>query len=137
LAVAGNRLAAGLRAYRAAQLARIARQRDGISALIERARRATGASLDRHDAALERAGQLLAALSYQGVLRRGFALVRDARAQPLRSALAVTVGAKLDIEFADGRVGATADRSDAAPAPPPRPRRRRSIVGEGQGSLFD
>jgi exodeoxyribonuclease VII large subunit len=136
LAVAGNRLATGLRAYRAAQMARIARHRDTVVALAERARRATAAGLDRRDAALERAGQLLAALSYQGVLRRGFALVRDARAQPLRSALAVSVGTKLDIEFADGRVGATADRTSAAPAPPPRPRRRRSSGGEGQGSLF-
>src|SRR5262245_57511343 len=137
LEVAGNRLATGLRAYRAAQLARIARQRDTVAALAERASRATGAALDRRDAALERAAQLLAALSYQSVLKRGFALVRDARAQPVRSALAVGVGTKLDIEFADGRVGATADRTSAAPVPLPRPRRRRSHGGEGQGSLFE
>jgi exodeoxyribonuclease VII large subunit len=136
LQVAGNRLATGLRAYRTAQMARIARQRDTVAALGERARRAAAAGLDRRDAALERAGQLLAALSYQGVLKRGFALVRDARSQPLRSALAVSVGTKLDIEFADGRVGATADRTSATPIPPPRPRRRRGGSTEGQGSLF-
>jgi exodeoxyribonuclease VII large subunit len=136
LEVAGNRLATGLRAYRTAQTTRIARQREGVAALIERARRAAAAGLDRRDAAVERAAQLLAALSYQGVLRRGFALVRDQRAQPLRSALAVGVGTKLDIEFADGRVGATADRTSATPVPAPKLRRRRGGGGEGQGSLF-
>ena len=51
---------------------------------------------------------MLAAFSYQGVLSRGFALVRDGGGRPLRTAAAVQPGMALDIEFADGRVGATA-----------------------------
>ena len=64
--------------------------------------------IERRFAALERADQLLAAFSYQGVLARGFALVRDPAGPPIRSAAAVSTGQALDIEFSDGRVAATA-----------------------------
>ncbi|HZR59938.1 MAG TPA: exodeoxyribonuclease VII large subunit [Xanthobacteraceae bacterium] len=128
--------AANVEAYRT----RNARQRDRITGLAERAERAVGVMLDRCAARYERAGQLLPAFSYRGVLQRGFALVRDAERRPLRSAAAVSTGMRLDIEFADGRVGATAGDTHvtpaAAPAPPFRRRRRRSSGDEGQGSLF-
>jgi exodeoxyribonuclease VII large subunit len=54
----------------------------------------------------------------------------------VRSAAAVSAGMRLDIEFADGRVGATSDgASRLRPPEAPRPRRRRSF-DPGQGSLF-
>jgi len=129
--------AANVEAYRT----RNARQRDRIAGLAERAERAIGVVLDRRAARYERAGQLLAAFSYRGVLQRGFALVRDAENRPLRAAAAVSSGMRLDIEFADGRVGAVAGDAHvtppAAPAPLFRRRRRRSGgEDEGQGSLF-
>jgi exodeoxyribonuclease VII large subunit len=98
--------------------------------------------LDNRAARLERAGQLLTAFSYRGVLSRGFALVRDGAGHPLRSATAVSSGMPLDIEFADGRVGATAGgvspRIESPPFARPRPRRRGSGGGgnENQGNLF-
>ena len=73
---------------------------------------------------------------------RGFALVRDGGGHPLRTAAAVQPGTSLDIEFADGRVGATAQgvskRIESPPYARPRPRTRRGGSGgsEGQGSLF-
>ena len=45
--------------------------------------------LDNRDLRLERAGQLLTAFSYRGVLERGFALVRELDGNPLRRAAAV------------------------------------------------
>jgi exodeoxyribonuclease VII large subunit len=92
-------------------------------------------------ARVERAGQLLGALSYQGVLARGFALVRDAVGKPLRAAANVNPGHVLDIEFHDGRVAALVTRrSTVAPVPPlarpARPRLRGPRGGEGQGDLF-
>jgi exodeoxyribonuclease VII large subunit len=107
------RLAAGLRANAEAQGVRIARSRERIDALSARAARAAVTLIDRRQARLERAGQLLAALSYHGVLARGFALVRAEEGQPLRAAAAVSPGMRLDIEFADGHVGATADGATA------------------------
>jgi exodeoxyribonuclease VII large subunit len=85
----------------------------------------------------ERGGELLGAFSYRGVLARGFALARDAAGQPLRSIVAVTPGMPMEIELADGRIGARAEGA-ASPRPPvvvpARSRGRRG--GEGQGSLF-
>ena len=52
--------------------------------------------------------KLLGTLSYQSVLQRGFALVRDSDGRMLRSASAVQAGDRLDIEFHDGRVEAEA-----------------------------
>lgn len=115
--------------------------------------------VSRRRSALDGTGKLLASLSYQSVLQRGFALVRDADGLPLRRAAAISSGAALELEFADGRIAARAAMADRAgpgpagdanpesgqsPTPPDeqaqtsnkrvRPRPRRD--GGGQGSLF-
>ena len=96
---------------------RIERCREQTTAFGDRARRAFRIFRDRRVVRLRSAGQLLAAYSYRGVLGRGFALVRDGDGRPLRTAAAVGSGMRLDIEFADGRVGATAD-GECAGSPP-------------------
>jgi exodeoxyribonuclease VII large subunit len=103
----------------------------------ERAHRAFGMFHDRRERRLANAWQLLKAYSYRGVLARGFALVRDAEGHPLRSSTAVGAGMRLDIEFADGRVAATAE-GDRAALPPAKikPRGRGGGGSGGQGSLF-
>jgi exodeoxyribonuclease VII large subunit len=112
-----------------------------------RMRRAYAERLASRRARLGAAANLLAAVSYRGVLARGFALVRDEADLPLRRAAEVSQSERLRIEFADGLVAAVADgRAPEAPgAPkrvpldplPPRPKRTRSRGGfEGQGSLF-
>jgi exodeoxyribonuclease VII large subunit len=135
-----QRLGTALKTYRDTHLARIARARDRVTACGERAERALDNLLDSRAARLESAGQLLAAMSYRGVLSRGFALVRDGSGVPLRTAGAVTPGMPLDIEFTDGRVGATAQgvspRIERPPFAHRTPRRRRGGGGEGQGNLF-
>jgi exodeoxyribonuclease VII large subunit len=135
---AAGRLIAALRANRAAHATKIARERERIAALASRAERAVWAVVDKRYAVLERASDLLSAVSYHGVLARGFALVRDREGRPLRSAAAVTAGLPLDIEFADGRIPAVASAAGAARPPRPslRPRRRRHLPIPGQGNLF-
>jgi hypothetical protein len=56
----------------------------------------------------------------------------------LRAAAAVSPGLRLDIEFADGNVGAIAEGGRAKPhlEPVRRPRRRRLFGNPGQGNLF-
>jgi exodeoxyribonuclease VII large subunit len=128
-----------VRANAQAHRVAVLHERVRVAALIERAYRATDVVLDRRFARLDSAGQLLAAFSYRGVLERGFALVRDRAGKPLRSAVAVSAGMALDIEFGDGRVGAVAgDARSMTPASAPIRRRRRS-TGDipGQGKLFD
>src|SRR4051812_14913951 len=131
-----------------AQRNAIARDRERAQRLAERARRALLTALQRLDARVAHSGQLLSALSYRGVLARGFALVRDERGHAIHAAAAIGPSAHLTIEFADGRVGATADAdrpqatTPAASAPkaatheakPAAPKRVGKPVD--QGSLF-
>jgi len=143
-----QRLQASLIANAQAHAARLARYRERVTAFGERSQRATYALLRQHQARVERAERLLSAFSYREVLKRGFALVRDGEGHPLRAAAGVSSGMRLDIEFADGRVAATADgdgppRQHAAQprvAETPRPSKPRGKTsGEGssgQGSLF-
>lgn len=137
--------------------ARLARMGERVDTLSERAVRAfanaTGARRRRLDAVAKLAGSL----SYQSVLQRGFALVRDANGSMVRRREEIAAGAALDIEFADGRLNViagaapsgdppsgvipTAAKSASSTAPSastgsearPSPRRHRD---SGQGSLF-
>jgi len=140
LAVATLRLGAGLKANAQAHAGRIAAAQERTATLAERARRAMLTLLRQQGAAVERHGQLLAALSHRGVLARGFALVRDVDGRPVRLAAAVDPGMPLDIEFADGRVRARAEGASAGaaePSPKPRSRPRSDKENDkGQGSLF-
>jgi len=135
---ASVRLAAGLRANAEAQRARVARARERVGVALSRAERAIAILIDLRYARLDRAAQLLTALSYHGVLARGFALVRSDTGRPLRAAGAINPGARLDIEFADGRVRATAEaRALIGPASSAQPARRKTRRSDpGQGSLF-
>jgi exodeoxyribonuclease VII large subunit len=130
-----------------AQRNAVARDRERTQRLAERARRAFLTLMQRLDARVAHSGQLLAALSYRGVLARGFALVRDEQGHAVHTAASVGPNAHLSIEFADGRVAATADADrPAAPTPaspqkvaprepkPTAPKRVPKPVG--QGSLF-
>ena len=115
---------------------RLVRSSEIIVALGERGTRAHRVYLERRSQRLRSAGQLLAAFSYHGVLARGFALVRDGEGHPLRSAAAVGSGMRLAIEFADGRVGATADGAAQPAAAKPKPRPRGGQGPGGQGTLL-
>lgn len=132
-----------------AQRQTIARDRERVLRLAERARRALGTALQRDQARVAHSGQLLAALSYRSVLARGFALVRDEAGHAVHAAASIGPGARLDLEFADGRVGATAD-ADRPPAThpakfagepkpaanEPKAAPKRAVKPVDQGSLF-
>jgi exodeoxyribonuclease VII large subunit len=95
---------------------------------------------------LDGAGKLLASLSYQSVLERGFALVRDDAGRTVRRAAALHAGDRLQVEFRDGRAEVETRSVDlaeaearAAPLPvrhDPGVRRPGRRGGSGQGSLF-
>ena len=94
---------------------------------------------------LDACAKLLASLGYQGVLQRGYALVRDSEGRTLRSAAQIAAGQHLDIELADGRVdaqalAAAATSRGAEPQPPgatePSAAQDAAPRGGGQGSLF-
>ena len=145
------RLKASKLANAQAQRNAIARDRERTQRLAERARRALLTGMQRLEARVAHSGQLLSALSYRGVLARGFALVRDEHGHALHAAASVGPNAHLTIEFADGRVAATADSDrspppDSGPKAAPReaktPRENRTMAAKrvakpiDQGSLF-
>ncbi|HMK41361.1 MAG TPA: exodeoxyribonuclease VII large subunit [Methyloceanibacter sp.] len=101
---------------------------------LDRAReRAVAAMLDRLRQRLYGQAKLLETLGYHNVLARGFALVRDADGGMVRRASEVTSGAGLDIEFADGHVGAHAD---ARPRKPEGERKKKRGDHDKQGTLL-
>ncbi len=96
---------------------------------------------------LDNAARLLESLSYQSVLARGYAVVRDAGGTPVISSHAVQPADRLGIEFKDGHIQAVAE--GGTEKPPPRAkkktqsaRRPKSALRKGgrqpggQGDLF-
>ncbi|PWW00445.1 exodeoxyribonuclease VII large subunit [Hoeflea marina] len=110
------------------------RSQDGSRRAADAVRR----SLDRRRTHLAAQARVLQSLSYQSVLGRGFAVVRDADRRPVSRAEEITSGALISIEFADGEVSALANSSSAATLQAKRPVRPRAArPGEpGQGDLF-
>ncbi|MBX3490475.1 exodeoxyribonuclease VII large subunit [Parvibaculum sp.] len=80
---------------------------------------------------LDGAAKLLESYSYQGVLKRGYAVVRDGAGKPIRSGADQRAGAPLDIEFAEDRLGAVVAGTPEKPRPAPK-----SKPDSPQGSLL-
>jgi len=148
LAQLDGRLIGGLRALVRDRAARF----EGLSS-VERMTGGINRSIANADAALKSSGQLLNSLSYERVLDRGFALVRDADGEPLMQASATSAGQAVSIHFSDGDVGATimgsggdqggksrpkaASRAAKAPGTSARSAAKPPAKPEaGQGSLF-
>jgi exodeoxyribonuclease VII large subunit len=124
----------------ALQARRRGERAEALRRLAARMARAFDERLQSRRVQLISAWQLLGAMSYRGVLSRGFALVRDETQRPLRRATEVKQTQRLEIEFADGKIGAIAGGRVGPPLTPPAllPRRRaKPDPGEGQGTLFD
>ncbi|MFX8824874.1 exodeoxyribonuclease VII large subunit, partial [Acinetobacter baumannii] len=76
-------------------LHRVVRGREVLQALDRRAARALATAVARARQRLDARAQMLSALSYQGILARGFAIVRDGNGAMVRGAAAVSAGAAL------------------------------------------
>lgn len=113
---------------------KIATERKALPQLLERLSRAEARHLGDLARRLDGTGKLLESYSYHGVLKRGYAVVRDASGTPVRTAAGQNAGDALDIEFADGRLGAV-----VAPGGAPKPQEKKPAAKkvEGkQGSLL-
>ncbi len=133
---------------------RISRCSERLAALHVRSGRALNSRLVAWRRLLDGHGKLLTSLSYQSVLQRGFALVRDEAGNAVRLVGQASIDARLQLELADGCVDATvtgikssgvvADSGTTRPIAlkpvlPAKPARRAggSSSGSGpQGSLF-
>ena len=104
----------------------------------DRAARALSANVINHRRALDARTKLLASLSYQGVLKRGFAIVREQSGAAIRRADAIAPGTDLEIEFSDGRIAASnaTALSDGVAERQKKTRTPRKPKGPDQGTLF-
>ncbi|MGI9464152.1 MAG: exodeoxyribonuclease VII large subunit, partial [Aestuariivirgaceae bacterium] len=79
--------------------------------------------------------KLLGSLSYERVVQRGFAVIRNEKDVPLSSAGAARKAGRLSLEFHDGRVGVLVDGAKPEKrAPKSKPAKPGS--GSSQGKLF-
>ena len=117
--------------------ARLANARSRYAA-IDPVRRMT-ASVRRQagtlEARVEAVAALLDSLSYERVLERGFTVVRNADGNPVARAAEATPGGAIEIQFADGRLGARLD-GKADPPPPRSSGRKQEAEDEVQGKLL-
>lgn len=124
----------------AALAERIVRASERASGLEARARQALGNRVLMSRRRLDGAGKLLVSLSYQSVLARGYAVVRNAEGTMIRSAARIAAGDRLEIELQDGRVAAEARGGAGTAEQGPGTRPARSPAGKAkgsdQGSLF-
>ena len=116
----------------------IARAKDQVNRLSESARRCSEHFIALRRTRIQHSAQMLAALSYKGVLSRGFALVRDEAGQPLHHATQVGEGERISIEFADGRVAATAHGTPPSAKKTAKPSKPTAVpeTKKVQGDLF-
>lgn len=112
---ATDRIAAGIRPSALRQL--VARGLERTTDVGARLQPAMIRRLDALGERLEQRAQLLNSYSYERVLDRGFALVRDRRGQPVTSVSGAREAADVDIRFGDGTVGARI--GDTAGGTPP------------------
>ncbi len=115
------------------------RRAERLGALDARRTTAHVSRLERRRIQLDAGAKLLHALSYRGVLERGYAVVRGEAGQPLREAGAIAAGERLMLEFADGTVAALAGEGGTSAQPraktPPKP--TRTPRPDTVPSLFD
>ncbi|MGG6893271.1 exodeoxyribonuclease VII large subunit [Rhizobium sp. BR 315] len=123
------------------------RARDRLGNLVRHADTAIRHQLTRARSELVAQERILQSLSYKNVLKRGYAVVRDEDDRPVSLAAALSTGAAISIEFADGRIGAVTGDGEVPPSPaiPPSgaaPSKKRATKAAEpaatpkQGSLF-
>ncbi len=119
---------------------RIARGGERVEALRARAGRAMTVLVERRKDRLGRVATLLDALSYEQTLKRGYALVRDAAGEMVRTAKGHATGDRLEIQFADGTVPVAVAPDGATPRPAGAGGEDKKKAGRKPGrqaSLFD
>ncbi len=124
------RLGTALKTRRASEQTAVARGRDRLGHAIERLAPAMRRRIEDRRKALAAAGRLLETLSYEQVLDRGFALVRDDAGRPVLSGEGARAGDHWNISF-KGRVTVPVTVEGTAP-----PKRKPPKPGGGQGDLF-
>jgi exodeoxyribonuclease VII large subunit len=122
---AAQALQSAMRFTKQRQLTDVTRQKEALDRHAKAAEMALKRQLETQSRRLDRAGKLLEAYSYQGVLDRGYALVRDEAGGVIRTKAATSSRQSVSLTFADGDVGAVIGGTQA-PMPKPKLNKRKS-----------
>ena len=134
-----NRLAVSAARLRPEPIKRHAEGQSGaLAQAAARGEQAIKRRLESNAQRLAKAGQLLEAFSYQGVLARGYALVQNEAGEVVRSKDKVSAGEGVTLTFADGKRGAVIEGGASAPAQKlkPKPKAAKLKPETPQGDLF-
>jgi exodeoxyribonuclease VII large subunit len=112
--------------------------RNRVDVAFTRAGSAFAARTTGHRTTLDAAFRLLASVSHQAILERGYAIVTDSDNTPIKRAKGISGGTAVHIRFADGSVDAVTgsgptkrERTPASPAPDKAPASQASLFDEG------
>lgn len=108
-----------------------ARHAQLLESLAQRADTAMLRNMERKTSGLERLASMLASLNVLAVMQRGFALVKDAHGNVVKSAHALADGQGVRLQFHDGERTATVGQGSSAP------KTRKPKPASTQGGLFD
>ena len=107
-----------------------------LADLAPRVGRGYGKSLDERAARVQALGQLLESYSYEGVLKRGYAVVRGADGRPLTDVTAATPGLPVSLQFHDGTAAACIDGGVPKVEKPKPAEPKKPVRAPLQGNLF-
>lgn len=147
----GERLDHSLKTGQASRQASLARLSDGLrppKAMILAARQQLGGEdralqrswqqfIKQAESKLDRVQGLLESYSYERVLDRGFALVRDGAGQPVLSAKTLKVGDAMTVQLRDGDIQAIAAAKGKSAGKPLQKKSTKKAKSQNQGSLFE
>lgn len=88
----------------------ISARRGQLETLAGRLERAAHGIVQRQQSRLDAIGQHLLHLDPRGVLARGYSITRDAGGSIVRDAASLETGARIQVEFHNGRIDATVDK---------------------------
>jgi len=92
----------------------IGTRRGQLDTLAGRLERAAHGIVQRQQSRIDALGQHLAHLDPRGVLARGYSITRNASGSIVRDAASLDAGARIQVEFQNGRVEATVDKPSKA-----------------------
>jgi exodeoxyribonuclease VII large subunit len=129
---------ASLRTLPARLLSQIHRAQDRLTGLSGRADSALLADIQRRRSTVTSQNRILQSLSYENVLKRGYALVRDGTGSIVKAASSLSLNQAVAIQFADGTISAVTSEGGTAPQQPVKRRAEKPVPTEPpkQGSLF-
>jgi exodeoxyribonuclease VII large subunit len=107
---------AALRALPARLLGQVQRQQERVASAARHADTAILNRMAQRRSGISAHDRILQSLSYKNVLKRGYAVIRDAENQPLTRAEGIVAGMTVSMEFADGAVSAVT--GGEGPLPP-------------------